>query len=673
MNLPTPHLRSSSTSISAMEGSFSLAEFGAWDMNMSTEDFEAMAAEAENVARARIGKMATMNSKIDSMCESEDDDVDGGETEHRRDARCGDRGQDDNSTHSQEESWDGSWDPRSNTSSVRSEVQDCGSPEHEENDCGHTGDESDNSIGNSFTKDDNETQQESFSSLDDPWDIAVATAPFSIPKAEEAHSLATNVSTMKHQHDEKGTMREFPKLSENSRSGKEKNVETVDTKDIASSGQNILEKVSQASLGRTSSGSTSLERSHNSSDKSPITPASPFDLRDLLDSLWTEPVLSTKSRSSSIEKVGRRASAHPVYTASSANNDQKPARRSSHKPRSTQPMNLSNGSYTSNASNVMDESKNAELSPKSPSPPGRESTHGAVVVDEKRLPKTTPRRGSSNFEKLDSQPNTQQGPLTAQPGPVCKSTSENDARNSSIQKQSGSNLHHSPSSDRDRIDTSRIAKNEKVPNHEAKQSPRTQKELPPTNSNHDHLNHPRKSRCRENPLSNSCKETCRGENERSIYNDKVKVTMGNTYVIGDNLRSKSDIIHEDSPKEAFINISKLQVFDYAFVRRSKIDQWTFSIVCKVTDDEIQFVLSKSGATKRLGRPLWVHNIRRPNPERCAIRQRHPDTSKPDEIPNKRNKKCGLHSSLPNREFLDEQNRRRDRHRRQDTQCHVRFA
>jgi len=646
---------------------------------MSTEDFEAMAEEAENVARARIGKMATMNSMIDSMCESEDDDAEGNKTEQRREMRCGDQNQDENSTFP----CDASWDPQSHTSSVRSEVQDCG-PEHEGNECEYTGDESDHSMGNPFTKDDNDSQQESFSSLDDPWDIAVATAPFSIPKAEEARVLANSFSTIKYQHDERRPSREYPTSTDCSKIGKEKNVvcdipmsetsgvNTVDTVD--SSEQNISERVSQGPLGKTSSGSTSLERSHNSSDKSPVTPASPFDLRDLLDSLWTDPVLSTKSRSSSIEKVGRRASAHPVHTASPANNDPKPTRRSSHRPHLNQQLNATNGSKTSNTSkNVVNESNKVELSPKSPLSVGKESSHGAVAVEKKCLHKSFLRRGNSNFDNDDSQLDTQQRPPTAQSNGVSKSASEIDSRDLLRQNQSGNNLNYSPSSNRDSTNASRNATNEIGPNLEAKQSPRAQKECPPTNHDRNQQSHARKSRSREKPLSKSYKGPCRDEPKFTTINEKAKATTGSTYNIGDNLRSKSDIIHEESPKEALKNISKLQVFDYAFVRRSKSDQWTFSIVCKVTEDEIQFVLCKSGATKRLGRPLWVHNIRRPNPERCAIRQRYPETSKPNETHSIRDKKCGLRSSLPNREFLRERNHHHDRHHRQNTQSHVRFA
>lgn len=65
---------SSSSMVSAFGASFSCGEFGANDMDLTEEDYEVMAAEAEAISKHRINKAKAKSTKIDSLLEAEEDD-----------------------------------------------------------------------------------------------------------------------------------------------------------------------------------------------------------------------------------------------------------------------------------------------------------------------------------------------------------------------------------------------------------------------------------------------------------------------------------------------------------------------------------------------------------------------------------------------------------------------
>lgn len=80
------------------------------------------------------------------------------------------------------------------------------------------------------------------------------------------------------------------------------------------------------------------------------------------------------------------------------------------------------------------------------------------------------------------------------------------------------------------------------------------------------------------------------------------------YFLGD--VAENDVIQDIDPVQASKDISNLKTFDYAFIRRSN-DEWTYSIVADISEDEIIFVLDKSGAKKIFEKRSsnWERNIR----------------------------------------------------------------
>ena len=86
---------------------------------------------------------------------------------------------------------------------------------------------------------------------------------------------------------------------------------------------------------------------------------------------------------------------------------------------------------------------------------------------------------------------------------------------------------------------------------------------------------------------------------------------GAGYCVGDFLLSEDDVVREDV-ESALRNISRLEVMDTAFVRRSG-KRWSFAIVTDVSRSSIKFVVDKAGASKKIERSGWVHNILRVSP------------------------------------------------------------
>ena len=80
------------------------------------------------------------------------------------------------------------------------------------------------------------------------------------------------------------------------------------------------------------------------------------------------------------------------------------------------------------------------------------------------------------------------------------------------------------------------------------------------------------------------------------------------YDLGMAARSRHDMKEED-PDKAMEGISRLKKLDFAFVKRSN-KQWTYSIICDRTEDNIRFVIDEVGRTKKISRDRWLKNIRR---------------------------------------------------------------
>ena len=91
-----------------------------------------------------------------------------------------------------------------------------------------------------------------------------------------------------------------------------------------------------------------------------------------------------------------------------------------------------------------------------------------------------------------------------------------------------------------------------------------------------------------------------------------------SYCVGDFLLSEDDVVREDV-ESALRNISRLEVMDTAFVRRSG-KRWSFAIVTDVSRSSIKFVVDKAGASKKIERSGWVHNILRVSPSLSSNRR-----------------------------------------------------
>jgi len=94
---------------------------------------------------------------------------------------------------------------------------------------------------------------------------------------------------------------------------------------------------------------------------------------------------------------------------------------------------------------------------------------------------------------------------------------------------------------------------------------------------------------------------------------------GTSYCVGDFLLSEDDVVREDV-ESALRNISRLEVMDTAFVRRSG-KRWSFAIVTDVSRSSIKFVVDKAGASKKIERSGWVHNILRVSPSLSTSKSR----------------------------------------------------
>mmetsp|Transcript_26915 Transcript_26915/g.44152 ORF Transcript_26915/g.44152 Transcript_26915/m.44152 type:complete len:353 (-) Transcript_26915:158-1216(-) len=77
------------------------------------------------------------------------------------------------------------------------------------------------------------------------------------------------------------------------------------------------------------------------------------------------------------------------------------------------------------------------------------------------------------------------------------------------------------------------------------------------------------------------------------------------YSIGDSLQSEKEIIRDSDVEKIF----DLDVLDYCMVRRSG-GRWTYSIVTEVNENEMKFVLDKTGSKKKIERGALLHNVRR---------------------------------------------------------------
>jgi len=92
------------------------------------------------------------------------------------------------------------------------------------------------------------------------------------------------------------------------------------------------------------------------------------------------------------------------------------------------------------------------------------------------------------------------------------------------------------------------------------------------------------------------------------------------YVLGDMVRSSSDMIVASCPQDAAKNVSNLKNRDFAFVKRTD-GSWTFAILaCRIflesrskqadsCEECMLFVISEGGCTKIIRKPHWAEFIR----------------------------------------------------------------
>ena len=95
------------------------------------------------------------------------------------------------------------------------------------------------------------------------------------------------------------------------------------------------------------------------------------------------------------------------------------------------------------------------------------------------------------------------------------------------------------------------------------------------------------------------------------------------YDLGMAARSRHDMVDNDDPEKTMECISRLEMWDFAFVRRTN-NRWTYSIISDRTEDTIRFVVDDVGRTKMIDRKGWLKNIRclsQPNIEKVGREQR----------------------------------------------------
>lgn len=92
------------------------------------------------------------------------------------------------------------------------------------------------------------------------------------------------------------------------------------------------------------------------------------------------------------------------------------------------------------------------------------------------------------------------------------------------------------------------------------------------------------------------------------------------YVLGETVRSASDMAIEECPEKAAEKASKLKNYDFAFIKRSD-GSWTYAIlVCRVflasgnkqknsREEGMLFVASDKGCIKVIRKPYWAEFIR----------------------------------------------------------------
>lgn len=80
------------------------------------------------------------------------------------------------------------------------------------------------------------------------------------------------------------------------------------------------------------------------------------------------------------------------------------------------------------------------------------------------------------------------------------------------------------------------------------------------------------------------------------------------YDLGMAARSRHDMVENDDPEKTMESISRLEMWDFAFVRRTN-NKWTYSIISDRTEDTIRFVVDGVGRTKMIDRKGWLKNIR----------------------------------------------------------------
>ncbi len=86
------------------------------------------------------------------------------------------------------------------------------------------------------------------------------------------------------------------------------------------------------------------------------------------------------------------------------------------------------------------------------------------------------------------------------------------------------------------------------------------------------------------------------------------------YVLGEILRCPSHMIAPRSTEQVIRAIISLKKHDFAFVKRSN-GSFSYAILANKTDEAMVFVMSESGATKKIQKRYWCDFVRQPRPER----------------------------------------------------------
>jgi hypothetical protein len=155
--------------------------------------------------------------------------------------------------------------------------------------------------------------------------------------------------------------------------------------------------------------------------------------------------------------------------------------------------------------------------------------------------------------------------------------------------------------------------------------------------------------CNGTPSAEVTDETASDQKEQGRVKKKSR-QFHPDYDLGMAARSRHDMVENDDKEKAMECISRLEMWDFAFVRRTN-NKWTYSIISDRTEDSIRFVVDDVGRTKMIDRKGWLKNIRcLSQPNICRDDNTQPRARRPQEGDHLKMIQFCLHSQTQKRNW-----------------------